>query len=275
WGYQLFFVILFFIFIFKNKFRGHYQKMFAKLSTPDLFIFLICICALGLLIGSEVFYQKDVSAVDWYRANTVWKVTLQVFILFDIAVGYIAIRIFSINRSKVKQKILGLIITMVIILAMLYPFWAIKAPRISKYKGLDGIVYLKEIYPDDYQAILWLKENIPNQPVIVEAVGESYTDFARVSANTGLSTILGWRVHEWYWRGSFDEIGKRTEEVKEIYEGNDLGKSQQLLAKYQVKFIFLGSLEQQAYPQLKEDKFLQLGKIVFSSNQTKIYQVSP
>ena len=297
WGYQLFFVILFFIYIFKAEPRYNYQKILAglkkkpktnyenfcqnfrctfnKLSVSDLFIFLICICALGLLIGSEVFYQKDVSAVDWYRANTVWKVTLQVFILFDIAVGYIAIRIFSINRSKVKQKILGLIITMVIILAMLYPFWAIKAPRISKYKGLDGIVYLKEIYPDDYQAILWLKENIPNQPVIVEAVGESYTDFARVSANTGLSTILGWRVHEWYWRGSFDEIGKRTEEVKEIYEGNDLGKSQQLLAKYQVKFIFLGSLEQQAYPQLKEDKFLQLGKIVFSSNQTKIYQVSP
>ena len=110
---------------------------------------------------------------------------------------------------------------------------------------------------------------------MVEAVGESYTDFARVSANTGLPTILGWRVHEWLWRGSFDEAGKRTEEVKEIYEGDDLDKTQQLLNKYQVKFIFLGSLEQQAYPELKENKFLKLGKVVFSSGKTKIFQLNP
>jgi YYY domain-containing protein len=303
WGYQLFFVILFFIYIFKVEPRHNYQKIlaglkkkpkiqlslnpkinyknfcqnfrctFSKLSVSDLFIFLICICALGLLIGSEVFYQKDVSAIDWYRANTVWKVTLQVFILFDITVGYIAIRIFSINRTKIKQNLLRLITATVIILAMLYPFWAIGQISISKYKGLDGTVYLEQLYFDDYQAILWLRKSVANQPVIVEAVGESYTDFARISANTGLPTILGWRVHEWYWRGSFDEAGKRTEEVKEIYEGNDLAKTRQLLSQYQAQFIFVGSLERQTYLQLKEDKFLKLGKIVFSSNQTKIYQL--
>jgi len=303
WGYQLFFVILFFIYIFKAGHRHNYQiilaglkkkakiqsllnskinyenfyqkfrRIFTGLSVPDLFIFLICICAIGLLIGSEVFYQKDVSVIDWYRANTVWKVTLQVFILFDIAIGYIAIRIFSINRTKIKKSLLVLIIAVPIILAMLYPFWAIGKISISKYKSLDGTAYLEQLYPDDYQAILWLRKNISDQPVIVEAVGESYTDFARVSINTGLPTVLGWRVHEWYWRGSFDEAGKRTEEVKEIYEGKDLNNIKALLGKYQVKFIFVGSLERQAYPQLKEDQLLKLGKIVFSSNQTKIYQL--
>ena len=273
WGYQLFFVFLFYVYLFKDKVRHRSQKIFARLSTPDLFIFLICLCAIGLLIGSEVFYQKDVSGVDWYRANTVWKVTLQAFVLLDIAIGYIVIRVFSNRRIKIKQNLLKLIIALVIILAMLYPFWAIGKISLSKYKGLDGIAYLKELYSDDYQAILWLRKNITDQPVVVEAVGESYTDFARVSVNTGLPTILGWRVHEWYWRGSFYEPGKRTEEVKEIYEGKDLNKIKDLLRKYQVKFIFLGSLERQAYPQLKEDQWLQLGKIVFSSNQTKIYQL--
>lgn len=274
WGYQLFFVLLFFIFIFKNKFRGHYQKMFAKLSAPDLFVFLICICAIGLLLGSEVFYQKDVSATDWYRANTVWKVALQIFILFDIAVGYIAIRIFSINRNKTKQIFLGLITGTVIILAMLYPFWSLGPISISKYKGLDGTAYLKETYPDDYQAISWLKENILNQPVIIEAVGDSYTDYARISANTGLPTILGWRVHEWYWRGSYDEIGKKTEEVKTIYESSDLPQTKKLLQQYQVEYLFLGTLEREAYPALNEAKFYQLGQVVFSSNQTKVFQLN-
>ena len=275
WGYQLFFVFLFFVYIFKTQPRHHYRKMLTRLPVSDIFVSLICLCAVGLLVGSEIFYQKDVSAGDWYRANTVWKVTLQAFVLFDITIGYIAIRIFSTKRIRIKQNLLKLIVTIVIVLAMLYPFWAVGKISLSKYKGLNGIAYLEQLYPDDYQAILWLRKNISGQPIIVEAVGESYTDFARVSVNTGLPTILGWRIHEWYWRGSFDEPGKRTEEVKEIYEGNDLPKTQQLLAKYQVKFIFVGSLEYQTYPQLKEDKFLKLGKIVFSSGKTKIYQLNP
>lgn len=303
WGYQLFFVLLFFIYIFivepRHKYQGiivglrkkikiqtslnskindknfcqKFRRLLTGLSASDLFVFLICICAIGLLLGSEVFYQKDVSAIDWYRANTVWKVTLQVFVLFDIAVGYIVIRIFSINRNKTKQIFLGLITGTVIILAMLYPFWSLGPISISKYKGLNGTAYLKETYPDDYQAISWLKENILNQPVIVEAVGDSYTDYARISANTGLPTILGWRVHEWYWRGSYDEIGKRTEEVKEIYESSDLSQTKKLLQQYQVEYLFLGTLEREAYPALNEAKFYQLGKVVFSSNQTKIYQL--
>ena len=111
------------------------------------------------------------------------------------------------------------------------------------------------------------------QPVITEAVGESYTDFARVSANTGLPTILGWRVHEWLWRGSFDEPAARTEVVREIYESSDLTKTKTLLDKYQVVYIFVGTLEKEKYPQIQEEKFNQLGEIVFLSNGTKIYQI--
>lgn len=306
WGYQIFFVILFVIYISqtepkyfllasfnsrrkaKNKtnagdtsrakesFFSRFRRFYTGLATTDIFVLILSICAIGLILVSEVFYQKDVSGGDFYRANTVWKVTLQAFVLFDVVIGYIAVRVFSIKRPKVKQYVLGTTIAVIFGLVMLYPLWSIPQPynNLRDYKGLDGTVFLNDLYPDDYQAILWLKQNIAGQPVIVEAVGESYTDFGRVSTNTGLPTILGWRVHEWYWRGSFDEPSKRTEEVKEIYELTDPQKTKELLRKYQAQYVFVGKLEKQAYPELDEEKFSKIGEVVFHEGQTKIYKIN-
>jgi uncharacterized membrane protein len=158
---------------------------------------------------------------------------------------------------------------------MTYPRFAIKSyyNGLKNFKGLNGVKYLASSYPDDYQAILWLAQKTSGAPVIVEAVGESYTDYARVSANTGLPTILGWRVHEWLWRGTFDISGKRTEEVKKIYTSQNEKEVKDLLEKHRVKLIFVGNLERQAYPNLNEKIFISLGKVVFASNQTKIYQI--
>ena len=152
-----------------------------------------------------------------------------------------------------------------------YPFFALRSNYAYKnYRGLNGLNYLTKSSPDDFNAITWLNQNVSGQPVITEAVGESYTRFGRVSTNTGLPTILGWRVHEW--RGSFDEPGKRTDEVKEIYEGKDVGKTQELLNKYQVKYLFLGEMERQQYLNINEEKIAKIGKIVYSSGDTKIFQ---
>jgi len=181
--------------------------------------------------------------------------------------------------ANLKQKSLKFVVVVFLLpflfFIFAYPYFAIFSYYgLKSYQGLYGLNYLKNLYPDDYRAILWLRQNISGQPVIIEAVGESYTDFARVSANTGLPTILGWRVHEWLWRGSFDEPSKRTEEVKTIYESIDMEKTKQVLAKYQVKLIFLGNLERQQYPVLNEEKLKNLGKVVFLSGATKIYQIA-
>jgi uncharacterized membrane protein len=277
WGYQTFFLLLFVIFLFRSEPKPfRFRQFYSKLTTTDNFVFLLGLCALGLVLVSELFYQKDISSSDFYRANTVWKITLQAFVLFDVIIGYIAIRMFSFKRSKIKHYILGGIIAIVWGLAMLYPFWSLPQPynSLRSYKGLDGAAFLKNLYPDDYQAIQWLNNNLSGQPVILEAVGESYTDFARVSAFTGLPTVLGWPVHEWYWRGSWDLPGKRTTEVQEIYEGTNLTKTQALLKKYQVEYLFLGELERQQYPQLQLAKLLSLGQTVFSSGQTLIIRVT-
>jgi len=89
---------------------------------------------------------------------------------------------------------------------------------------------------------------------------------------TGLPTVLGWRVHEWLWRGNYPDLEARQREVKTIYEKGDIKASQEILQKYKVKYIILGDLERKKY-QLDEEKLLSLGTVVLDSSQTKIIEV--
>ena len=73
---------------------------------------------------------------------------------------------------------------------------------------------MEKQYPEDKEIIDYINKNIIGQPIILEAQGDSYTDFARISANTGLPTVLGWTVHEWLWRGSYDVPSARFDDIK-------------------------------------------------------------
>ncbi|MEK9171567.1 MAG: hypothetical protein AAB823_02525, partial [Patescibacteria group bacterium] len=103
------------------------------------------------------------------------------------------------------------------------------------------------------------------------AVGESYTDFARMSAFSGFPTVLGWRVHEWLWRGGFDTPAQRTEEVRKMYESPFDPESIKLLKQYKVRYIVIGDLERKSYkiPENIDD----LGKVVFQSGNSEIIEL--
>jgi len=47
-----------------------------------------------------------------------------------------------------------------------------------------------------------------------------------------------------------------------------------MLEKYNVSYVFLGSLEREKYKNLNEEKFNQLGKAVFESGETKIFEIN-
>lgn len=169
-------------------------------------------------------------------------------------------------------------------LVSIYPIFSIRSyfDSLRTYKGLDGAAWLAEQYPDDYQAIEWLNNNVTMQqrnnatmPVIIEADGDSYTDSARISAFTGLASVIGWPVHEWLWRGTYDVVAPRREEVRQVYESQNLDETRAILAKYNVSYIVVGAGERQKYPTLFESKFSQLGRVVFASGGTTIYLVDP
>ncbi|HUW21261.1 MAG TPA: DUF2298 domain-containing protein [Candidatus Bathyarchaeia archaeon] len=265
WGFPLFNSICFVALIRKNK----------KVEPADYLVLTLIIVSWLLIAFPEILRVKDIYAHNHQRANTMFKLTYQAFVVFYLLSGYIFVRILTGSANKGFKKAFFFLFAAGAAVIISYPRFAIRSyyGDLKTSRGLDGTKYLSATYPNDYQAITWLNENVKDDPVIVEAVGESYTDYARVSANTGLPTILGWRVHEWLWRGTFDISAARTEEVKKIYTSQNLEEVKELLQKYQVRYIFVGTLEKEAYPDLSEEVLSSLGKVIFSSGNTKIYEI--
>ncbi len=271
YGFFFFWIASFMLFIKKKG-----KKI---LNNADIFVILLIIVSILLIIFPEFFYIKDIYP-GHYRANTMFKFTYQAFIMLQICSAYIAIRIFSAIKSDKNISLQALIISTIGIalsfLVFSYPVFAVNSyyNGLKVYSGLDGGKYLQTLHPDDYKAINWLNKNIKGQPVIAEAQGDSYTDFARISANTGLPTILGWTVHEWLWRGSYDKIAPRITDIKAIYQTPDITTAKKLLKKYDVSYVYIGDMERQKYPNLNEDKFRQLGTVIFQTGNTRIYKIN-
>ena len=254
---------------------GFAAKIGKKISLTDKLVLILVLFATVLIIIPEIVYVKDIYPAH-YRANTVFKFGFQAFMVLALSSSYMIFRIYTQVKWKFPIILYSFFILLFFGLVAIYPYFTIRSyyGNLNEYKGLDGLNYLQNLYPSDYKAILWIKEFIIGQPTILEGVGESYTDYARVSSNTGLPTVIGWPVHEWLWRGSPDEGTRRLEDVKLIYEDPDLTKTAALLKKYQISLIFLGTLEKQKYPKLLEEKFSKIGQIIFQDGETKIYLIN-
>lgn len=298
WGYQLTFVIVFFIIILyaeqniewkrvKGKERLKIRKemtflvrvrtVLEKYPVDDVFAVILCISAMGLVLIPEIVYVKDIYEKEYARANTMFKLTYQAFIMFGLAAGYIFVRIRKSPYDEPKLKIAKALTVLMLILPMIYPFYAIpswyKDLDRQKYDGLDGLAFLKKEYPDDYELIYWLRDNIQGQPVVLEANGDSYTYNCRISMATGLPTIQGWFTHEWLWRGDYAAVQERINEVQTVYQSDDLDKTNEILQKYNVEYIVIGKLEYDKFPDLNEDKLLSLGTVVFERPDIKLVKI--
>ena len=219
WGYQLAFVIIFFAFIFfaeqnvvwkreKGKLRlqlrnemtliSRVRKVLEESTVEDVFAVILCISAMGLVLIPELVYVKDIYSGAHKRANTMFKLTYQSFIMFGLACGYIFIRIWQYPWKEWKVRAARVAAVILLVLPMIYPFYAIpswyRKMDPEQYEGLDGLNFLKKEYPDDYALVEWLRKNIDGQPTVLEANGDSYTYYGRISMATGLPTIQGWYV---------------------------------------------------------------------------------
>lgn len=291
WGFFYFNVIFFTWKIVVPKIRKWKLslRMFQKTNNPhsktfnlepgtsafshiDLFVIILIVISTLLLLFPEFFYLKDIYPAH-YRANTMFKLGYQAFMMLGLVSAYAFFRLIE-NK---KTKIYTIFFLTLFFFVASYPYYAINSyyGGLRTYHGLYGLNWLETQYSDDYKGIEWIQNNIAGQPVILEANGDSYTDYARVSANTGLPTIVGWPVHEWLWRKTYDEAGKRIPYVQALYESEDIGETKRLLAKYNVSYVFMGQLEKEKYTKLNEEKFKSLGRVVFESGKTKVYKLNP
>ena len=96
----------------------------------------------------------------------------------------------------------------------------------------------------------------------------------RVSALTGLPTLLGWAGHEGQWRGSYEIQSARAPEIETIYNTPDPELAKTLLDKYDVTYVYVGPLERSTYEQRGLRKFGQFMDVVYENEGVTIYRMS-
>lgn len=243
-------------------------------SEQKMTIRTLAVSAVILIIIPELIYARDIYP-DHPRANTMFKLTYQAFILMGILLGTTLGKLLDRSRKiALGWRVATLFIVFWIFVGtMNFPLMAFSSyyTNFKNYYGLDGETWMLTKMPENYGAIKFLRENI-NGKNMVEAVGDSYTLFNAVSVFSGVPTIQGWRVHEWLWRGGFDVVAARETEVREIYQGEDSEKTKTILDKYNVGWILVGQDERITYS-INEEKLWQLGEMVWRQGDTYLIKV--
>jgi uncharacterized membrane protein len=156
-------------------------------------------------------------------------------------------------------------------------------------QNLDGLTYLASCKPPscdydtsgDYKAILWLNTNIRGNPGIVEAIGNDYSDYGRISAFTGLSAPMGWIGHEYQWRAIWitkypennADYQRRASDVDQIYTNTDPGTVLSLMAQDHVQYLYVGELERKKYPLANLTRYKSFMRVIYSADGVTIYKV--
>jgi len=238
-------------------------------SPTSAFALLLFATGALLMLGVEFVYLRDVFGT---RMNTVFKFYFQAWVLWGLAGAYAL-------AGFVQRGRAGLVVVagLLVVGGLVYPVLAIPA-RASEYGGpstLDGTAYLAEAQPDDVAAIAWVNENVDGAPVLLEAPGDRYRAYVyegRVSAQTGLPTLLGWAGHEHQWRGNYDEPARREPDIETLYTSVAPGEVLALMDRYDISYVYVGLLERARYPAAGLAKFAGLMDVVYDSGTVTIYR---
>ena len=280
WGVPAILTLLFIISLLVEKLRGTEQKSLYRLlksvTLPDLFAVIMGLCAIGLVLIPELVYVRDIYEKRNARANTMFKLTYQAYIMFGMTMLYAIFRLLIIGKNRILKavSVIGLLL---FVWTCGYfgnsaHSWFGEVWKPSQYKGLNATAFLETDFSEDVGGIRWLKEHIEDSPVVLEANGDSYSEYERVSAMTGLPTVMGWYVHEWLWRGNLADINARIADIESIYTSTDETQVRKLLEQYDVSYVFVGSCERKKYGEkLNNDMLKKLGEVVYQDEEWQTY----
>jgi YYY domain-containing protein len=236
-------------------------RFIGNLEVPDMFVLILGLCAIGLILIPEVIYVRDIYSGAYKRANTMFKLTYQAFILFGMAMGYIISRLLFFAKNR--KRFVFAVITGVLLLSTTGYFnnstkaWFGDWSKTENYKELRCDEYLKTVNKQDYNTARWINDNIEGRPVLLELNGASYKDYNRLSIMTGLQDLLGWKTHEqlWQWDGVNSMapiITERETDIKTLYTSTNAAEVKALIDKYGIEYIYIGDIERAA--QEREDE---------------------
>jgi YYY domain-containing protein len=261
---------------------------------PATFVLLLISLGTLLLIGPEFLYLRDQFGT---RINTVFKFYYQAWMLWSLATSYgIVILLQKLRGGWNIAFSVGLVLLLLV--GLTYPLLSLLdrtgnfqldrvLPLVETFRNsqdetvqaiarqelesvwtLDYFEMFERQNADEAAAIRWL-QSAPDG-VVVEAIGGSYSAYGRVSTLTGLPTVLGWPGHESQWRGGYEEQGSRQADIETLYATGDWQTAKDILARYNIRYVFIGTLERGAA--LQEEKFQRNMRLAFQQGNVAIYE---
>jgi uncharacterized membrane protein len=234
------------------------------LTEPDHnaqhFLYAMAVLGLIALLAPMFFYIRGAFGEGPYRhQDTVFKFGAQAWLLLGIAASCSLVLWWSSCRSRLRWAA-PLLYVPVLLLCSLCILWTRTvrdAPRDAGGRFVLSLDGARHLPPEDRAALSWLRGNVPTGASLLEAVGETeqgaaggdYTEFARVSALTGIPTPLGWSggSHLPAWGADMAEIERRFDAVKTVFAWPDDASGKTALRTLGVRYVFVGDLERRTY----------------------------
>ncbi len=233
-------------------------------ARPAGFVLLLVLLGAGLTLFPEFLYLRDQFGT---RMNTIFKFYFQAWMLWALAAAFAT----QVLLRRAKWALV--VLPVVMLMSLAYPIFMTEQRGDAlpvKEWSLDGAAYLRKYYSDEAKALDWLA-NAP-YGVVAEAVGGAYSSYGRISVYSGLPAVLGWQNHEGQWRGGYEEVGTRPQDIEKLYTTSDWETARLVLEQYDVRYVYVGDLEYQTYP-VNLSKFEQNLRVAFRSGSVVIYEV--
>ncbi len=242
--------------------------------SPIPFVLLLFMGGALLAASVEFVFLRDMFGT---RMNTIFKFYYQAWTVWAVASGFALVSLAT--TRGISAKLAAGAVGVLVLAGVLYPLFAVQT-RMDGHSGppaLDGGRYLSRTRPDDYQVIQWLNQNVVGAPTIAEAPGDRYAAYTyqgRISAFTGLPTLLGWGGHQNQWRGNYAEPGRREPMIEQLFATSDIVEARRILDEFDVRYVIVGQPERDRYPAEGLAKFDAFGAPVFRSGDTVVYQIA-
>ena len=266
-------------------------------SRSMRFVLVLAGLSLCITMGVEFFALS----ADIGRQNMVFKFYIQVWLFLSIA-GAVAFSWVLQHSDRWAGLIRGFWYVsagVLIFMAALFPIMALRAKNTFRFSNdvpitLDGMAYMQYgswsnngvIYTleSDYQIIQWLLNEVEGSPIIMEGHSSREYDWSgRISVNTGLPSIVGWRHHQSQQRtfpAMQNLVNQRRNNVNAFYSLDDVDMAIEMLRFYNVDYMVLSDFERAVYGATGGlEKFalmVDMGVLtpVFTHGQAVVYQVN-
>jgi uncharacterized membrane protein len=198
----------------------------------------------------------------------VFKFYIQAWLMWSVVASFAVVALLAELRGAARA-VTSVVLALVLAAGFVYPLYAftdVGTRPEGRPLTLDGSAILGQ---DALAAVAWLQQAEPG--VLVEAVGGSYSGFARYATFSGQPGVMGWPGHEGQWRGGNVDY-ERIDEIQMLYSTPNWDMAQVILDKYDIAYVIVGGLERSAYA-VSEGKFEARLQLVFQSGQVNIYRV--